>query len=312
MRATVLRSAKPTAARESRAAARLPRLVIEIVDIDAEPIADLRYLNASRRGSTEVCHLAVQRARVCGLPEGLDALVATSDLQGIVPDPRTRESTLLGVAVAELLEELAFDEVLPAAQRTGVIMAGDLYSVPEANQRGGHGCVASVWNAFAERFAWVLGVAGNHDDVSGVARSECVVVLDTEDVAIDGLRVGGVGLIAGNPAKVGRRAEDDQLERIELVASSGPDVLVLHEGPRGDDDQPGHPDIRALVEAHCVPLTICGHVHWRVPLARHGGGQILNVDTRPARSTSASCRRSALQTPGHERAIPTCSSPGSR
>jgi len=29
-----------------------------------------------------------------------------------------------------------------------------------------------------------------------------------------------------------------------------------------------------------VPLTICGHVHWPEPLARHARGQILNVDTR--------------------------------
>jgi 3',5'-cyclic-AMP phosphodiesterase len=241
--------------------------MIEIVGIDGTPIADLRYLNAGRRGSTEVCHLAVQRGRVHGLPEGIDALVATSDLQGIVPDPRTRESRLLGVAVAELLEELAFDEILPPVQRTGAILAGDMYSVPEANQRGGHGSVAPVWGAFAEVFAWVIGVART-------------IVLDTEDITIDGIRVGGVGLIAGNPAKNGRRAEDDQLARIERMAASGIDVLILHEGPRGDADQPGHPGIRTLIEAHRVPLTICGHVHWPVPLARHGGGQILNVDTR--------------------------------
>jgi Icc-related predicted phosphoesterase len=254
--------------------------MIEVVDIDDEAVADLRYLNASRRGGTEICHLVVQRARVRGLPDALDAIVATSDLQGIVPDPRTRESTLLGVAVAELLEELAFDAVLPPAQRTGVIMAGDMFSVPEANQRGGFGSVATVWSAFAGPFAWVVGVAGNHDDVSDVARDERVVLLDTEDVTLDGLRFGGVGLIAGNPAKVGRRAEDDQMERIELLASAGLDVLVLHEGPRGDDTQPGHPVIRDLVETHRVPLTICGHVHWPAPLARHEHGQILNVDTR--------------------------------
>jgi Icc-related predicted phosphoesterase len=155
-----------------------------------------------------------------------------------------------------------------------------MFSVPEANQRGGFGSVATVWDAFAGPFAWVIGVAGNHDDVSDVARDERVVVLDTEDVTLDGVRFGGVGLIAGNPAKVGRRAEDDQLERIELLASSGLDVLVLHEGPRGDDTQLGHPLIRGLVEKHRVPLTICGHVHWPAPLARHEHGQILNVDTR--------------------------------
>lgn len=254
--------------------------MLEIVDIEDAAVADLRYLNASPRGKTEVCHLAVQRARVRGLPEPLDAIIATSDLQGIVPDPRTRESTLLGVAVAELLEELAFDAVLPPAQRTGVIMAGDMYSVPAANERGGFGSVAPVWEAFAGPFAWVAGVAGNHDDVSDVARDERVVVLDTDVVTLDGLRFGGVGLISGNPAKKGRRAEDDQLERIALVAREELDVLVLHEGPRGDDQQPGHPLVAGLVEKHRVPLTICGHVHWPAPLARHRHGQILNVDTR--------------------------------
>ena len=170
---------------------------------------------------------------------------------------------------------------LPPAQRTGVIMSGDMYSVPAANERGGFGSVAPVWSAFAGPFAWVAGVAGNHDDVSDVARDERVVVLDGADVTLDGLRIGGVGLISGNPAKKGRRGEDEQLELIELLASDGIDVLVLHEGPRGDGDgQLGHPLVGALVEKHRVPLTICGHVHWPSPLARHAHGQILNVDTR--------------------------------
>lgn len=254
--------------------------MLEIGGLDAEPVAGLRYLNAARRGGTEVRHLAVQRARVRGLPDGLDAVIATSDLQGIVPDPRTRAATLLGVAVADLLEELAFDEVLPPAARTGVLLAGDLYSVPEANQRGGHGDVSTVWEAFAGPFAWVAGVAGNHDDVAAVRRDPRVVVLDTEDVVLDGLRVGGVGLISGNPAKTGRRDEGDQLERIELVAAAGLDVLLLHEGPCGDAGQPGHPHIRSLIEEHRVGLTVCGHVHWEEPLARHPGGAMLNVDTR--------------------------------
>lgn len=254
--------------------------VIEIVELEAAPIADLRYLNAARRGGTEVRHLVVERAWARGLPEGLDAIIATSDLQGIVPDPRTREATLLGVAVAELLEELAFDDLLPAAARTGVVLAGDLFSVPDANQRGGHGDVAPVWAAFAASFAWVAGVAGNHDDVAQVRRDPHVHLLDTDVVVVDGLRIGGVGLISGNPAKTGRRAEDDQLERIEVIAADGVDLLVLHEGPAGAADQPGHPGIRALVETHAVPLTVCGHVHWPVPLGRHAAGQLLNVDTR--------------------------------
>jgi Icc-related predicted phosphoesterase len=254
--------------------------MMEVVDFDAEPLTEIRFLNASRRGRAEAARLVVQRARVRGLPSAVDAIVATSDLQGIVPDPRTRESTLLGVAVADAIEQLADEGVVPRAARTGVILAGDLYAVPTAKERGGHGSVAAVWDAFARPFAWVVGVAGNHDDVSGVVESDEVVVLDASRATLGGLRIGGVGLVSGNPDKLGRRSEDDQLERIEQVARAGVDVLVLHEGPDGAPDQRGHGGVRAIVEEARVPLTICGHVHWQEPLARHARGQILNVDAR--------------------------------
>lgn len=255
-----------------------PRL--SIARVEPVPLTHLRYSNAARRGGTESARLPVCRAVARGLPPELDALVATSDLQGVVIDPRTRESALLGCAAAELLEELAFDGALPAAARTGVVLAGDLYSVPGADKRGGHGDVAPVWAAFAERFAWVAGVAGNHDDVAAVARSPRVHLLDTEQVEVAGLSLGGVGLICGNPDKRGRRGEQDQLERLALVAVAGVDVLICHEGPAGDAEQPGHPGVRALVEEHEVPLTICGHVHWDDPLAALPAGQVLNVDAR--------------------------------
>ena len=55
---------------------------------------------------------------------------------------------------------------------------------------------------------------------------------------------------------------------------------MLHEGPRGGDQQPGNDAIRAAIEAGAVGLTICGHDHWRAPLAVPTHGQILNVDAR--------------------------------
>jgi Icc-related predicted phosphoesterase len=253
--------------------------VIEIISFDDDAIHRLRYLNAARGGGSTVETLEIKRTRAAGLPDMLDAIVATSDLQGIVPDPRTCDATLLGVAVAQTLEELAFDDLLPPADRTGIVLAGDLYSVPTADKRGGFGDVASVWRAFAERFAWVAGVAGNHDDVTAVKRTDRVQLLDADIAALSGLRVGGVSLIAGNPAKHGRREEDEQLARIALVASEGVDLLILHEGPNGDDKgQDGHPGIRATIDEHATPLTICGHSHWETPLSRYPGGQILNVD----------------------------------
>jgi Icc-related predicted phosphoesterase len=257
------------------------RRAIEIISFDDDAIHRLPYLNAARGGGSMVETLEINRARATGLPDTLDAIVATSDLQGIVPDPRTREATLLGVAVAEALEELAFDGVLPPADRIGIVLAGDLYSVPTADKRGGFGDVASVWRAFAKRFAWVAGVAGNHDDVTAVKRADRVHLLDAGTVALSGLRVGGVSLIAGNPAKHGRREEGEQLARIARVASAGVDLLILHECPNGDGNrQDGHPGIRAIIDEHATPLTICGHFHWESPLSSHRGGQILNVDSR--------------------------------
>lgn len=59
----------------------------------------LHYSNAKRGGGRGSTQLAFECYRATGLPEGLDAVVATSDLQGMVFDPRTRESRLLGVEV---------------------------------------------------------------------------------------------------------------------------------------------------------------------------------------------------------------------
>jgi len=252
---------------------------LHIVRLDDQPARELRYLNAARGGGTEVTRLGLQLGTARGIPDGVDALVVTSDLQGIVPDPHTRESTLLGVAVAAWLEELGDEGVIPRTVRCGALLAGDLYSVPAANKRGGYGDVSDVWAAFADRFAWVVGVAGNHDDVSAVNPSDDVRVLDGERTTRGGLHIGGVSLVSGNPAKPGRRDEDEQLAHVDLVTEGGLDLLVLHEGPHGGDDQPGHAAVRALVERR-VALTVCGHVHWPRALATTERGQILNVDAR--------------------------------
>jgi Icc-related predicted phosphoesterase len=214
------------------------------------------------------------------LADELDAIIACSDLQGMAPGPGGR-AELLGVEIAGVLEELAADGTLPPAPRTGVILAGDLYSVPLANKRGGHGDVSDVWVAFAERFAWVAGVAGNHDDVTEVRKlGEKVHLLDGDVAELDGLRIAGVGGIIGNPRKPGRRTEDDQLAVLDRVLAGEPDILVLHEGPRGDAKQPGNDQIRRMIEETSTGLTICGHDHWHTALAEHTRGQILNVDTR--------------------------------
>jgi 3',5'-cyclic-AMP phosphodiesterase len=253
---------------------------VQIEGFDEAPLGEIRYLNASPRGGTVVARLPVVRAVVGALADELDAIIACSDLQGIVRG-EGGAAELLGVEVAAVLEELAFEGALPPAARTGVILAGDLFSVPEANKRGGYGGVVDVWRAFADRFAWVAGVAGNHDDISGIAElGERVHLLDGDVVEVDGIRIGGVGGIIGSKPKPGRRLEAEQVALIERAIDREPDVLVLHEGPSGDGDQRGNSTLRELVEAGGVAFTVCGHDHWPSPLASHPHGQILNVDTR--------------------------------
>jgi Icc protein len=258
---------------------------MRLLSIAAEPFFRLRYLNAARRGGTEVGHVPFLRGTVDRLPEGLSGVIATADLQGIVADRHTRESTLLGIAVVEALEGLASEGVVPALSCCGAVLAGDLFSVPEANRRGGFGDVAPVWRAFSRSFRWVVGVAGNHDDVRGVRNVSNAQVLDTDIVERDGLTFGGVGHIAGDPSKPGRRLESEQLERIELVVSETPEVLVLHEGPSRGIEFPG-----SLVISEAITpargLTICGHVHWPRPVAPDDA-TVLNVCERVVVLTAA-------------------------
>ena len=242
--------------------------MIRIESIDAEPISVLPYLNARSGGGSEVSRLEFTIAQVGPLADELDTVVCCSDLQGMVA------GELLGVSVADHLISCVD---IPA--RTGIVLAGDLYSVPAANKRGGFGDVSTVWHAFADRFAWVVGVAGNHDDVSNV-KGDNVHVLDGTTVMIDGLRFGGVGGVIGNPSKPGRRDQERHLDALLDVIRQEPDVLVLHEGPHGDDRQLGNAEIRAAIEASEVPFTVCGHVHWRDPLVELQRSQILNVDAR--------------------------------
>lgn len=260
---------------------------MRVLSIDPEPSLRVRYLNAARRRGVVSSLLPVHLAQVDALPEGLDAIVVTSDLQGVIPSHAGGESLLLGEGLA--IELLALP-ALAQPRRVGVILAGDLYSAPGGDVRGASGDVTGVWEAFAELYAWVAGVAGNHDRfgsekderrlraVAGVHR------LDDRVDVLDGLRLGGVDLIIGDPAKPGRREAWEFLESVQLLLAEDLDVLVLHEGPEGGagERQRGNPEIRALLErATSPPLTICGHAHWDAPLATlSNGAQVLNVDAR--------------------------------
>jgi 3',5'-cyclic-AMP phosphodiesterase len=219
-------------------------------------------------------------------------LVVASDLQGVAPLPSDGGAMhLVGEVLAEELAALARAGVLPASARTGVLLCGDLYSSPDADERGATGDVRTVYRAFAREHRWVAGVAGNHDtfgqtpdEVERFRGEERTFVLDDELVELDGLRLGGVGYIIGNPRKPGRRDERAFVRAIRDVLDEDPEILLLHHGPDAQRGVlRGHPEVRRALDGPQADglLVLCGHVYWPEPMTvLRSGAQVLNADSR--------------------------------
>lgn len=266
---------------------------MRVLAVEPQPFDELPAFNAAGGGRIERIRVPLLRGVVDTLPAGVDAIVAAADLQ-FLEEPRPGEPPrLVGEALVERLLDLADQGDLPAPERTGVLLAGDLYTVPDLSRRGGSGDVRSVWCAFAEHFRWVAGVLGNHDEIGLNHRdlsrfTQTNALLDDDVRELDGLRVGGVAGIIGNPSRLNRQERGTFLAKLESVLCQGADVLVLHEGPdaRGPDGAVlrGDPDVRVTLESSGFarpPLVVCGHTWWPVPLVSLAGGvQVLKVDAR--------------------------------
>ncbi|MCY1058697.1 metallophosphoesterase [Nannocystis sp. SCPEA4] len=260
---------------------------MRIVHIDSEPLHTLAYLDAAPGGGSQTRELPLLRARVDQLPAQLDALLVTSDLQGRAALAEADGALrLLGEVLAEEYVALADLDLAPDPAFTGVVLAGDLFAAPAADHLGATGDVRDVWRAFAARFRWVSGVAGNHDlfgkpiEQARFVREPGIHLLDGRQVELDDLRVAGVGGICGRSGKPNRRPPDEFVAAIRRLLPARPHLLVLHEGPEGGPRQRGNPDVRDAVDGRGA-LVVCGHCHWHDPLAElPGGAQVLNVDAR--------------------------------
>lgn len=256
---------------------------MRLLDDPLKRLATIPYRAAGPGGTTRTLQLAVESLRVDALPTGCTGLLATGDLQGIAVSPDDGKAVLLGVALAAYLRLWAGSGLLPQPGDLTVLLTGDLYSAPNADLRGASGDVHEVWAAFAAGSPAVLGIAGNHDLVTGGVNrlGPGVALLDGARHGHGDLTVAGVSGVIGDPSKPFRRTEAAFLSTVEAVTTPPPDVLLLHEGPRGTGpDQPGRPALRDLLERRPPALTLCGHVHWRRPVAPLGGGHIVNVDAR--------------------------------
>lgn len=271
---------------------------MKVLSIDPQPEDHLPYKNAAANGRSVVERLPILRGVVDRLPGDLVALLCASDLQGMAPARWSGGALrLLGEVLAQYGEERA-ESGWPARGHIGILLAGDLYSAPLANVRGATGDVRAVWTAFADRFRWVAGVAGNHDlfgsdkEARRFAAEPGIYLLDggVVDPGRDGLRVGGVGGIMGDPKKPNRRRGDDFLGALGQVLDGSPDVLVLHQGPDAPAQRRrGSPEVRELLEAQDHPaVVLCGHCYWEEPLSvLENGMQVLNVDGRALLLTAA-------------------------
>jgi Icc-related predicted phosphoesterase len=264
---------------------------MKITHFHPEPIESIPFLNAGT-GTLPYFEdrLSVHHAMVDRLPDGLSAIVVTADLQGreCVPGVAVLPARLLGEAMPQLLIEEVFPLLdLDDPSRVAAFLAGDFYTLPGLEKRGGTGDVSSVWQAFSDHFAWVAGVAGNHDlfGKNQKTRPQCHATmhyLDGDVVEVAGLRIGGMGGIIGKTTKPQRREETDYFGTLERILSQKVDVLITHEGPCGTEaGQRGDFRIRDTLEQHAPRLVIRGHKHWPHPLAQFPSGlQVLNVDKR--------------------------------
>ena len=265
--------------------------MLRILSIEPTPFHSLPFLNVSSSGKPVRELLPFLRGQVEGLPEGLDALFITADLQGRVrSDGGSALTRLLGESVAECAEELAAQGLIPASERMGVVLAGDFYCREGLDKRGGSGDVRSVWAAFAQRFRWVAGVAGNHDllgdrwlkaDLVEFKKQPGIHFLDGDLSEADGLLIAGLSGVIGNPERPYRRTEQEFNAVMRALAGLEPDILVMHDGPEGDEHQLGRSSVRQTLQSMRRTLIVRGHAYWEEPLAvLKNGTQVLNVDAR--------------------------------
>ncbi|ANF98418.1 metallophosphoesterase family protein [Paenibacillus bovis] len=291
--------------------------MLEIIHIEKEPVEVLQYSTAAPGSQgVEYKQLPVYKGTLKGLPATIDAIIITSDLQGVtsegLPDleketseylankhkdspvkdtPDCLESCrLLGEELAAHLELLLQIE-WPGIQKekTLTLLCGDLYADPL--KRGASGSPISVWEAFRKTFGYTAAVSGNHDifeddDMEFLNISpHAVWMLQPQLLDMANLRIAGLGGITGRPDKPNRIAIPEFLKQMARLLKKKTDIILMHQGP--DDPvnhRPGDPAVRLELEKHDPILLCCGHVGWQTKddqehYARLSNGtQILNTD----------------------------------
>jgi len=259
---------------------------MRITSLELKIIEKLNYKTVLPLGD-KPCNIELPfiKGEISGLPDDLDAIIVTSDLQGLVVDNGKEE--LLGEVLPEFLKlflEVEFPDLKP--EKIGIFLCGDFFAT--LTKRGGLGDVRNVWNKFNLNFKWVAGISGNHDsfgttiEFEKLKSSEGIYYITKETIKIGNLKISGISGIIGKPEKPNRIMEEEYLKLLEKLLSKEPDVLLLHQTP----DFPalnlrGNSKIRDILEKCESTLVFCGHNHWQHPLVDlKNKTQILNADSR--------------------------------
>jgi hypothetical protein len=255
---------------------------LRIQEYDPDPFHTLPYIV----GSTTTAGLPFHHAIVDELPDGLEAIIAAGDLQGVEPMAgRFGAARLLGVFLAAQLDVLRRRGELPSRPNTAILLTGDLQ--PRADSAD----VRGVWLSLADECRWIAGVAGNHDAFGPDQRGEHVSavfdraemqLLDNRVITIGTMKIGGLSGIVGNSAEPWVRAESEFAAAMGRLAGLGPDILLSHDGPNiAGTGLTGWPSVRKALEAAPPTILFRGHDSWKNPLATLANGtQVLNVEGR--------------------------------
>jgi len=266
---------------------------MRILSIQTHPIFILPYKNVApgsgRRGRPAKvidAELPLLTATLSQLPDSLDAIIATSDLQGRII--RNGEEYLLGEILPKKLFQFLVDhrpEIDP--NRVGIFLCGDLFAT--LTKRGGLGDVRNVWYEFRKYFKWVAGVAGNHDQIGNnkaefeaFLKEPNIYFLDGHNKTLEGMEISGVSGIISTKRQPFRIPWDEYEAKLDEVAPYQPDVLLLHQTPSFPEERYIDSQwIREYLEEQPPTLIISGHKHWEVPLREiSNGSQILNLEAR--------------------------------
>ena len=208
-----------------------------------------------------------------------------SDLQGRELNYTTHQpSRLLGFRVIDELQKQIAEGKLPSFKSMGIVIAGDLYSDPQANKRGASGYVYDVWEYCAQHAKWVVGVPGNHDFFSPkkpekIPRhsTDNITILDENKCTYDEINFAGIAGVAGRSFKPWRKKATKRAKILQQLIAKPTNMLILHECATHNDLEV---EKVLKIKQKNYPLIVYGHRHRTIALHNIGNFQLLNLDGR--------------------------------